>query len=128
MEDVEFIVRESKNTCQTIVDIIRYFESINFIKIIASIILATDVTYFSSNQITYYNFASSLFMCVFLNFSGANENPTKKRPQTNLMSFENHFIFWTNIIFPTIGYFGAYYYYYTSPAFINNPIPRVTID
>lgn len=35
-------------------------------------------------------------------------------------------IYWSNIIFPTIGFFAGYYYLYTSEVFLNNPYPSVT--
>jgi magnesium-transporting ATPase (P-type) len=87
MEDVERIVRESKNASQSIIDTIRYFGTINFLKIITSVILASDVTYFNPTQLSYFNFAHSLWLALFLSMSGAADKPSKKRPHCNLMSF-----------------------------------------
>jgi hypothetical protein len=112
------------------VDTIRYFGTISFLKIIASVILVSDVTYFNSNEITYFNFAHSIWLALFLSLSTPCSTPTKQRPNCNLMSLENHIIYWANIVFPTIGYFAGYYYFYFSSAFQHNPnpAPLVTIE
>ena len=96
---------------------IRYFGTISFIKIISAAILASDVTYFSSNEVTYFNFAHSLWIPLLYSMASAETKPTKERPNSNLMSFENHIIYWANIIFPTVGYLGAYYFFYNSSAY-----------
>lgn len=86
MEDVDFVIRESKNTCQTIVDVIRYFGSISFLKIITATIMVSDVTNYNAIQSIYFNFAHSLFLALFVALSSAADQPTKSRPNTNLMS------------------------------------------
>lgn len=72
MLDVEHIIRESKNASQSIVDMIRYFGTINFIKIIASILLVSDVTYYSNNETIYFNFAHSIWLSICLSLSSAS--------------------------------------------------------
>lgn len=79
-------MRESKNASQSIIDTIRYFGTINFLKIISSVLLASDVTYFNSTQISYFNFAHSVFLALFMSMSGAWGSASKKRPHCNLMS------------------------------------------
>lgn len=87
MLQVEHIVRESKCASQSIVDMIRYFGTISFLKIITSILLLSDLTYFGSTQITYFNFAHSIWLAVFLGLSSTATAPTRRRPLNNLMSF-----------------------------------------
>jgi len=125
MLQVDHIVRESKNVSQSIVDMIRYFGTISFLKIITAILLVSDVTYFSSNQISYFNFANSIWLAVFMGLSSPADTSTKRRPLCNMMSLENHIIYWANIILPTAGFCAAYFYFQQTAAFVPNGLPIV---
>jgi cation-transporting ATPase 13A3/4/5 len=126
MLQVDHIIRESKNTSQAIVDTFRYYGTTSFLKLTTAILLVSDVTYYGGNQAAYYNFAHSIFLAVFMNLSSPAEAPTKRRPVCNMMSLENHIIYWANIIFPTAGFCAAYFYFYNSPAYIPNPLQVVS--
>lgn len=126
MLQVDHIIRESKNTTQGIVDTIRYYGSISFLKLVTSILLVSDVTYYNANQSAYYNFGHSIFLAVFISLSSPGEAPTKRRPVCNMMSLENHVIYWANIILPTAGFCAAYFYFYNTSAYIANPLQTMS--
>lgn len=86
MLDVEEVIRESKNVSQGIVDLFQYFGSISFLKIITSIILVSEVSYFGGYAIIYFNFAHSLWLAAFIPLSSPSSRPTKQRPLTNFLS------------------------------------------
>lgn len=86
MLQVDHIIRESKNTSQSIVDMIRYFGTVSFLKVITSILLVSDITYFNPNQVSYFNFANSIWLACFMGLSSPAATPTKRRPLCNMMS------------------------------------------
>jgi len=104
---------------------INYFGSISFLKLIASILLVSDVTYFSSTQITYFNFAHSIWLAICIGLSSSSEITTNKRPLNNLLSFKNHIIYWVNVILPTAGFVGGYFYLTNSSSFVPNSLKLV---
>jgi len=126
MLDCEEVVRESKNANQSIVDMIRYFGTINFIKIVSSILLLTDVTYYTNNQTTYFNFANSVWLTIAFSLSSSASAPTKKRPICNFLSLNNHLIYWINIALPTLGMCLGYYYFFNTSNYRVNPLKVVT--
>lgn len=121
MLDIDFIIRESKNSSQSIVDMLRYFGSVSFLKIIASILMAVDCSYYNANMVLFYNFAHSIWLAVFLGLSSALPDQCKERPKTSLMSLRSHIVYWVNIIIPTGGLVAAYYYFRTLSEFTTNP-------
>jgi len=96
---------------------IRYFGTINFIKITSSILLVTDVTYYTNNQTIFFNFAHSVWLTVAFALSSSAEVQTKKKPICNFLSLYNHLIYWTNVIIPSAGMCLAYLYFYKSNAY-----------
>jgi magnesium-transporting ATPase (P-type) len=90
--------------------------------------MVSDVTNYNAFQSIYFNFAHSLFLALFMALSSAAEYPTKSRPNTNLMSKQNHLVYWSNVILPTIGFIGAYFYFKQSDGFKSNKNPIVTLE
>lgn len=122
------MIRESKNVSQGIVDLFQYFGSISFLKIITSIILVSEVSYFGGYAIIYFNFAHSLWLAAFIPLSSASNSPTKQRPLTNFLSMQNHILHWANIIFPTIGFVAAYFYFISTDIYVPNKVRVVTLE
>lgn len=97
-----------------------YFSSISFLKIVASIITVSDVTNLGPMALVYINFAHTLFLIPFMLLANASKKPTTQRPDTNMLSFRNQFLFWTIVIIPTIGIIAGYFYFKNSPVFVPN--------
>ena len=57
-----------------LIEIFRYYGSSNFLKITSSMILLWDNSYFTGNQITFFNYSSTIWLTLFLALS----NPTDK--------------------------------------------------
>lgn len=107
---------------------IRYYGTVNFIVITASILLVTEVTYFTSNQFIFLNFGHSIWLTITYSLSTSAENPTKKRPICNLLGIYNHLIYWINVAIPSLGMGLAYYYYIKTPDHTPNRNRVVTLE
>ena len=66
MLDIDYIIRDSKATACNIIEMIRYYEFISFLKIPCSLLLVTDTSYWNLGQLLYYNFTSTVIYPIFL--------------------------------------------------------------
>jgi len=96
------------------IEMFRYYGSISFIKIPASLCLIYDTTYFSGISLIYFNFTSTVIIPFFMAGSFPSKNTNKYIPDTNFMSLFNHLRYWGNVIIPSLGIIAGYFY------FVNN--------
>lgn len=73
LKGVELIVREGKATLMNLIEIFRYYGSSNFLKITSSMIMLWDNSYFTPNQITFFNYSSTIWLALFLALSTPKE-------------------------------------------------------
>lgn len=125
--DSDEIIRESKNSQASIIQLLEYYTSAAFFNVLASIIMIADSTYYSSGTLMFLNFTSLLIFPVTFAFSKPAEEPTRYVPDSNFMGLHNHLIYWGNVIIPTGGICGAYYYFHSTSEFASNPNPSITI-
>lgn len=60
MVDVEWVIKESKCTQANIIVLYQFYGSISMFILICSIIMISDVTYFSTPELMYLNFGTIL--------------------------------------------------------------------
>lgn len=63
--DVDYIIRDSKATITNIVEMIRYYEFISFLKIPSALLMMYDSTYFNEAQVLYTNFTCTVIYPIF---------------------------------------------------------------
>lgn len=123
--DVDYIVRDSKATITNIVEIIRYYELISFLKVTSSVLLITDSTYLAQMQVIFYTFTTTVIYPIFQAMSKPSKTITNSIPNGNLMSPVNTLRFWGSSIIATMGFVGGYFYFKSTPVFKPNPNPVV---
>ena len=69
-----------------LIEIFRFYGASNFLKITSSMILLWDNSYFTGNQITFFNYTSTLWLTLFLAFSHPSDKLTTQVPEDNFMS------------------------------------------
>ena len=67
--DIDQIIRDSKCTLSGIIQLYIYFGSISLLSVSVSIIMLTDTTYFSTNQLMFFNFTTALILPAVFSFS-----------------------------------------------------------
>jgi magnesium-transporting ATPase (P-type) len=122
LKGVEHIIRDGKATLSNIREIFIYYGATSFMKATSSFILMYDWSYFSPNQITFYNYSSNLILTLFLVFSGPTDQLTSLIPNDNFMGWENALIYIGNFLFPTVGLILCEYYTLSNPFFQPNTI------
>lgn len=120
MLSVDEIVRDSKATITNIVEMIRYYEFISFLKIPASLLMILDSAYFNQAELLFFNFTSTVIYPIFQAMSRPSKTVTKAIPNGNLFGPVNHFRFWGSILIATGGLIAGYFYFRTTPNFIPN--------
>ena len=94
MLDVDYIIRDGRAATTNIVEMVRYFEFISFLKIAASLLMILDSAYFNENHLLFFNFTSTVFYPVFQAISKPSKTLNKQVPNGNLFGPVNHFRFW----------------------------------
>lgn len=108
--NVEDVIRESKSTATIVVECLRYYGTISFLKITCAVLMMTESTYFSASQLSYFNFTSTLIIPIAITLGSPSSLTTPLKPLTNMLSFKNHLIYWGNIIIPSIQIICGYIY------------------
>lgn len=111
MLHVDYIVRDGKAATTNIVEMIRYYEFISFIKIPASLLLIMDSSYFNQAQLLFFNFTSTVIFPLLQAMSRPSNTVTKAIPNGNLFGPINHFRFWGSVIIATGGLIGGALYF-----------------
>ena len=124
MADIDQLIRESKCACANIVEMFRYYGSTSFLKITCSLLLMSDTTYFSDSQLTYTNFTSTIIIPIFMALSSPSPHGCPFVPETNFMGVINHVRYWGNVIIPSGGLIGGYFYLVHHPDFVPNQTPE----
>ena len=120
MLDIDYIIRDSKATTCNIIEMIRYYEFISFLKIPCSLLLVLDTSYWNLEQLLYYNFTSTVIYPIFMALGRPSENTTKKIPRGNFMGAINHLRFWGSLIIATAGVVAGFYYIRGTPTYTEN--------
>lgn len=123
MLDVDEIIRDSKATTTNIVEMIRYYEFISFLKIPASLLLILDTSYFNQGMLLFFNFTSTLIYPIFQAVSKPSKTVTRARPDGNLFGPVNHLRFWGSLIIATLGLIAGYFYFMSTSTFKPNSRP-----
>jgi cation-transporting ATPase 13A2 len=84
--DVEAILREGKSTLTIIMEIFRYYTAISILKYTACMIMAADKSNYGDDQFTYFNYAQTLEIVVFLCLSHPADKLSEWIPNDNFMS------------------------------------------
>lgn len=126
--EVDDIIRESKATCCNIIEVIRYYELISIVKIICSLLMMTDTSFWNESQLLYYNFACTVIFPLFQVFGRPSTTPTPYIPQANFMGFYNHLRFWVSTILVSAGFIAGFFYIKTTDDYIPNPEPYASLD
>lgn len=72
-----------------------------------------DLSYLNGTQITFFNYSSTLILCLLLSISGPAEKLSSLIPNDNFMGWENAFIYIINWLFPTAGLILVEYFLWT---------------
>ena len=78
--DVDEIIRESKCTLANIIQLYTYYGSISLFGLAASVIMIADTTYFSTAELMYFSFTTTLILPVILALSRPSRKPTPYTP------------------------------------------------
>lgn len=127
MMDVDEIIRDSKAATANLMEIIRYFEFINWVKIPATLLMTMDTIYFHGNHFLYINFGSSIVFSIFMAMSSPSKNSTRLIPNGNALSLINHLRFWGSVIITTSGFVAVMFYFRGTKDFVPNPKPYVDV-
>lgn len=111
MLDVDEIVRDSKAATANLMEIIRYFEFITWVKIPATLLMTMDTIYFHGNHFLYFNFGSTIVFSIFMAMSSPSKNPTRLIPNGNSLSLINHLRFWGSVVITTGGFVAVMFYF-----------------
>ena len=98
-----------------------YYGSVSMFGLAASVIMIADTTYFSTAQLMYFSFTTTLIIPVILSLSRPSRKPTPYTPEGNFMCLHNHLIFWGNFLIPFLGLLGAYLFFYNTEEYEPNP-------
>lgn len=123
MLDVDEIVRDAKASTTNIVEVVRYFEFISFLKIPASLLLAMDTSYFNESTLFFFNFTSTIIYPIIQPMSKPTKIVTKAVPSGNLFGPINHLRFWGSLIIATGGLVAGCFYFKSTPGYLPNPNP-----
>jgi cation-transporting ATPase 13A3/4/5 len=115
--EIDEIIRDSKATTTNIVEMIRYYEFISFLKIPASLLMVLDSAYLNQAQLLFFNFTSTIIYPILQAISRPSKTVTRAIPNGNLFGLGNHFRFWGSIIIATCGLVGGYFYFRSTPNF-----------
>lgn len=89
--------------------------------------MMTETTYFSATQLTYFNFASTVIIPIFITMGSPSELITPLKPIVNMLSVKNHLIYWGNIIIPSLSIICGFLYFRSRDDYLSNPVPRLTL-
>lgn len=128
MLDVDWIIKESKNALSNVIHLYQFYSTGCMFLLIASIILLTDSSYYSTEGLMYLNFGTILIIPVALSMTRPSGDESPYVPDTNMMGWHNHLIFWGNLLIPYTGVLGAWFYFYNTDEFVPNPKTRVTVE
>lgn len=120
MMEIDYIIRDSKATTCNIIEMIRYYEFISFLKIPASLLLVTDTAYWNQSQLLYFNFACTVIYPIFQAMGKPASQTTKKVPSANFMGLSNQVRFWGSLIIATGGLIAGFYYIVKDGDFVPN--------
>ena len=101
----------------------QYYTSISFFGLVCSVIMISDVTFFSSAALLFFSFTSTLLFPVLFTLSRPSDEPTIYTPEGNFMSLHNHLVYWGNMIISSLGVIAGYFYYYYTDEFEPNENP-----
>lgn len=103
----------------------RYYGLTQFTSIVVTLILSTDASYFTSLQLIYKAFMSTLVITVFLGMAKPAKKMTKYLNNSNFIDLENHLGYWLTLIIYSVGLIGAYIYYFNSGNFVANTVTSI---
>lgn len=118
---VDYVVREGKATLQNVIEVFRYYAGISVLKYVASMICITDKSSMNDNMFTYFNYASTLEIVLFLCLSKPSDSISTSYPNDNLMSLENHLLFLGLFLIESAGLIGVQLYITSTPNFLPTP-------
>lgn len=118
--DVDYIIRDSKATITNLLEIIRYYEFIQFIKIPACLIMVTDSAYWNEGQLLFFNFTSTVIYPIFMARGFPSLTITPKIPNGNLLHISNQFRVWGSLIITVGGIAAGYFYFRDTPEYVFN--------
>ena len=104
----------------------RFLTSGSYIRVVAAVLLITDTSYLSSNQLLFINFPSLVAISIVKGIAPPKEEPTPYKPDTNFMGIINQLRFWGNVILYSGAIIAGYLYYVNSGYFVVNPKPIAT--
>ncbi len=111
LKNIGEVIFESKSTVVIAMEAMQYYFIISWVKLVSSILLLSDSTYFSSMQQIYYNFLATIPIPVILGISFPAAQPTKRRPNGNILTLHSHLLIWGNIVSIAIGMTFTYLWY-----------------
>jgi magnesium-transporting ATPase (P-type) len=111
---------ESKNSERQIVEMTKYYGLTQFTSIVVTLILSTDASYFTSLQLIYKSFLSTLIITLFFGVTKPAKQMTKYLNNSNLLDLEHHLVYWVTMGIYSMGLIASYVYYAYSPDFVAN--------
>ena len=110
LADISEVVKESKSSEQNIIEIVRYYGSLSFVRVVFSILLITEATFFSSGQ-AILTFVSQLALPVAISLSRPAAHMTPFSPCSNFMGGQNHLVYWGNVFWSSAVVVAGMLYY-----------------
>jgi magnesium-transporting ATPase (P-type) len=98
----------------------KYYGLTQFTSIVVTLICSFDASYFTSLELIYKSFLSTLVITLFFGMTKPAKQMTKYLNNSNLLDLENHLVYWVTMTIYSIGLIIAYVYYQDSPDFIAN--------
>jgi magnesium-transporting ATPase (P-type) len=89
----------------------KYYGLTQFTSIVVTLIMSTDACYFTSLQLIYKSFLSTLPITLFLGMTKPAKTMTKYLNNSNLLDLENHLVYWVTMTIYSIGLIVSYVYY-----------------
>ena len=91
-----------------------------FTSITLTLLMSTDSSYFTSIQLIYKNFLSTLIITLFLGMTRPAKQMCRYLNNSNLLDLENHLVYWGTMILYGVGLVGSYVYFTNSGDFVAN--------
>ena len=98
----------------------KYYGMTQFTSITLTLLMSTDSSYFTSIQLIYKNFLSTLIITLFLGMTRPAKQMCRYLNNSNLLDLENHLVYWGTMIIYGAGLVGSYVYFTNSGDFDPN--------
>ena len=98
----------------------KYYGMTQFTSITLTLLMSTDSSYFTSIQLIYKNFLSTLIITLFLGMTRPAKQMCRYLNNSNLLDLEHHLQYWLTTIIYSVGLTISYVYFSNTDGFIPN--------